>query len=118
MTGSPEELAREYDHAAEYCELLHDVRRLAKTHKLAQEQIAKDLFTHVKENFLNMKRWLSDPGLDPITAENILTLRRDLRRDFGRPKGKNLNVDHAMRALRWADGVQKSVQAGFEAGSE
>lgn len=101
MTGSPEEAAREYDHAADYCETLTDVRRLAKTHKTVQAHVAKDLFTQVKENFLGMKKWLNDPILDPITAENILTLRRDLRRDFGRPKGKNLNVDQAIRALRW-----------------
>lgn len=101
MTGSPEEAAREYDHAADYCETLTDVRRLAKTHKTVQAHVAKDLFSHVKENFLRMKKWLNDPTLDPITAENILTLRRDLRRDFGRPKGKNLNVDQAIRALGW-----------------
>ncbi len=101
MTGSTEEAAREYDHAADYCELLTDVRRLAKTHKTVQAHVAKDLFSHVKESFLHMKKWLNDPALDPITAENVLTLRRDLRRDFGRPKGKNLNVDQAIRALRW-----------------
>lgn len=100
-TESPEEVAREYEHAADYCETLNDVRRLARTHKCAQEYVAKDLFMHVKENFLQMKKWLNDPILDPITAENILTLRRDLRRDFGRPKGKNLNIHAAVRALRW-----------------
>ena len=101
MTGTAEELAQQYESAAEYCELLHDVRRLARTHKIAQQHVAKDLFTNVKENFLVMKKWLNDPLLDPITAENILTLRRDLRRDLGRPKGKNMNVDQGIRALRW-----------------
>ncbi len=85
MTGTPEELAQEYEAAAEYCEMLTAVRRLARTHTIVKEGLAKDLFAQVKENFLGMKKWVNDPVLDPITAENILTLRRDVRRDLGRP---------------------------------
>jgi hypothetical protein len=84
MTGTPEETAREYEAAADYCELLCDVRRLAKTHQIVKDSLAKELFNQVKENFLGLKKHINEPWMDPITAENILTLRRDLRRDLGR----------------------------------
>jgi len=84
MTGTPEEAAREYEAAAEYSETLNDVRRLAKTHKIVQEGLREELFSQVKETFLGLKKFINDPILDPITAENILTLRRDVRRDLGR----------------------------------
>lgn len=84
MTGSAEDLAREYEAAAEYCELLTDVRRLAKTHKIVQEGLAKELFNQVKETFLGMKKFANAEWIDPVTAENMATLRRDLRRDLGR----------------------------------
>jgi hypothetical protein len=85
MTGTPEELAREYEAAAEYCELLTDVRRLAKTHTIVQEGLAKELFNQVKENFLGLKKCINAEWLDPVTAGNILMLRRNVRRDLGRP---------------------------------
>ena len=86
MTGTPEETAREYEAAADYCELLCNVRQLAKTHKIVKESLAKELFNQVKETFLGLKKFGHAEWLDPVTAENILTLRRDVRRDLGRPK--------------------------------
>ena len=52
LTGTPEELARKYDYAAEYAERIRDVRRLAKTHKKVQSGIANETFAHVQENFI------------------------------------------------------------------
>jgi hypothetical protein len=86
MTESPEELARHYDYAAEYDDMVRDVRRLAKAHKKVQQHIASDLFAEVREVFHHMKGWLRDPDLDPVTAENILALHRAFRRDLGRSK--------------------------------
>jgi hypothetical protein len=86
MTESPEELALLYDYAAEYEDMVVDVRRLASTHKKVRQHIASDLFAEVKDLFHHMKGWLDDPRLDPITAENILALHRARRRDLGRPK--------------------------------
>lgn len=84
MTGTPEETAREYEAAAEFCETLTDVRRLAKTHEIVKEGLRQELFNQVKENFLGLKKFGHAEWLDPVTAENILTLRRDVRRDLGR----------------------------------
>jgi hypothetical protein len=87
MTESPEELAREYEYAAEYDDLMIGVQRLAKAHQKVRQHIGNDLFAEVRTVFHHMKGWLSDPNLDPISAENILALHRARRRDFGRPKG-------------------------------
>jgi hypothetical protein len=86
MTESPEELALQYDYAAEYEDMVVDVRRLVSTLKKVRQHIANDLFAEVKDLFHHMKGWLDDPDLDPITAENILALHRARRRDLGRPK--------------------------------
>ena len=86
ITESPEELAREYDYAAEYDDLVIDVRRLASAHKKVQQHIANDLFTEVRDIFHHMKGWLGDRDLDPITVDNILALHRARRHDLGRPK--------------------------------
>jgi hypothetical protein len=92
MTGTPEELAREYDYAADYADQIRDVRRLAKTLKKVQLHIANETFAEVREVFHHMKEWLRDPHLDEITAENILALHRGRRSDLGRPKRKGPRV--------------------------
>ena len=92
MPGTVEELAREYEYAAEYAEKLRDVRRLAKTHKKVQMHIANETFADVRLIFHRMKEWLRDPNLDEVTAENILALHRERRRDLGRPKKKGPRV--------------------------
>jgi hypothetical protein len=90
--ATPEEMAREYDYAAEYADKIRDVRKLAKTHKKVQLHIANETFASVRELFHQMKVWLSDPNLDDVTAENILALHRERRRDLGRPKKKGPKV--------------------------
>jgi len=92
MTGTVEELAREYEYAAEYAEKIRDVRRLAKTHKKVQLHIANETFAGVRQVFHRMKEWLRDPNLDDVTAENILAIHRERRRDLGRPKKKGPKV--------------------------
>jgi hypothetical protein len=92
MTQSPEELASEYDYAAEYAEMMVSVRRLAKSHKNVQLHIANETFAEVREIFHRMKEWLRDADLDDVTAENILTLHRERRHDLGRPKKKGAKV--------------------------
>jgi hypothetical protein len=92
MTGRVEDLAREYEYAAEYAEKIRDVRRLAKTHKKAQSHIVNSTFADVREIFHRMKEWLRDPNLDPVTAENILALHRERRHDLGRPKKKGPKI--------------------------
>ncbi|HEV8436012.1 MAG TPA: hypothetical protein VGR95_21570 [Thermoanaerobaculia bacterium] len=92
LTGPVEDLAREYEYAAEYAEKIRDVRRLAKTHKKVQSHIANKTFADVRQVFHRMKEWLRDPNLDEITAENILALHRERRRDLGRPKKKGPKI--------------------------
>ena len=91
-TGTTEDLAREFEYAAEYAEKIRDVRRLAKTHKKAQLHIANETFADVRQLLHQMKVWLRDPNLDEVTAENILALRRERRRDLGRPKKKGPRI--------------------------
>ena len=92
MTGTAEELALKYDYAAEYADKVRDVRRLAKTYKKVQLHIANETFADVRQLFHQMKVWLRDPNLDEVTAENILALHRERRRDLGRPKKKGPKV--------------------------
>ena len=92
LTGTPEELAREYDYAAEYCDKIAGVRRLARTHKQVQLHLANETFADVRGLFHQMKAWLRDPNLDDVTAENILALHRERRRDLGRPKKKGPRI--------------------------
>ena len=92
LIGTVEDLAREYEYAAEYAEKIRDVRRLAKTHKQVQAHIANSTFADVRQIFHQMKEWLRDPNLDEITAENILALHRERRRDLGRPKKKGPKI--------------------------
>ena len=92
MTGTPEDLAQKYDYAAEYADKVRDVRRLAKTHKKVQSHIVNETFADVRDLFHQMKAWLRDPHLDEVTAENILALHRERRRDLGRPKKKGPKI--------------------------
>ena len=92
LTGTAEELAQRYDYAAEYADRVRDVRRLAKTYKKAQTHITNETFAEVREVFHRMKEWLRDPNLDEVTAENILALHRERRRDLGRPKKKGPKI--------------------------
>lgn len=92
LTGTAEELAQKYDYAAEYMDKVRDVRRLAKTHKKVQSHIANETFADVRDLFHQMKAWLRDPNLDELTAENILALHRERRRDLGRPKKKGPRI--------------------------
>jgi uncharacterized membrane protein YdfJ with MMPL/SSD domain len=85
-TESPEELALEFDYAAEYDDLMVSVRRLAKTHKNVELHIVNETFAEVRDAFHQMKEWLRNPELDEVTAENIVALHRERRRDLGRPK--------------------------------
>ncbi|HEX3583482.1 MAG TPA: hypothetical protein VH087_17050 [Thermoanaerobaculia bacterium] len=92
LKGTPEELARKYDYAAEYADKVRDVRRLAKLYKKVQMHIASETFADVRGIFHRMKEWLRDPNLDDITAENIIALHRERRRDLGRPKKKGPKI--------------------------
>jgi len=92
MTGTVEELALEFEYAAEYAEKIRDVRRLAKTHKEVQVHIANETFAEVRMLFHHMKGWRRHRDLDDVTAENILALHRERRRDLGRPKKKGPKV--------------------------
>ena len=67
MTESPEELASEYEYAAEYDDMMQDVRHVVSTHKRVQRLIASNKFAEVRDVFDDLKEWLDDP-------------------DFGRPK--------------------------------
>jgi hypothetical protein len=87
MTDGPEELAREYEYAAEYDDLEVRVHRLTSAHKRVQQHLADNLFAEVGEVFDRLKGKLRDADLDPITVENILELRPPRRRGVGRPKG-------------------------------
>ena len=92
LTGTVEDLALKYDYAAEFADKVRDVRRLAKTQKQVQMHIANETFADVRQLFHQMKEWLRDPSLDEVTAENILALHRERRRDLGRPKKKGPKV--------------------------
>jgi hypothetical protein len=87
-----EELALEFEYAAEYAEKIRDVRRLAKTHKKVQVHITNETFADVRHLFHQMKEWRRHVDLDEVTAENILVLHRERRRDLGRPKKKGPKV--------------------------
>jgi hypothetical protein len=92
LTGTAEELAQKYDYAAEYADKVRDVRRLAKTLKKVQMHITNETFADVRHIFHQMKAWLRDPNLDEVTAENIIAIHRERRRDLGRPKKKGPKV--------------------------
>lgn len=92
VTGTVEDLASKYDYAAEYADKIRDVRRLARTHKQVQWHILNETFADVRQLFHQMKEWLRDPTLDEVTAENILALHRERRRDLGRPKKKGPRI--------------------------
>jgi len=91
-TGTVEELALEFEYAAEYAEKIRDVRRLAKTHKKVQVHITNKTFADVRTLFHHMKGWRRHADIDEVTAENILALHRERRRDLGRPKKKGPKV--------------------------
>ena len=92
LSGTVEDLAREYDYAAEYADKLRDVRRLTRAHKNVHLHIANEMFSEVRELFHQMKEWRRDMNLDKVTAENILALHRERRRDLGRPRKKGPKV--------------------------
>src|SRR5947209_4902581 len=66
LTGTPEELAREYDYAAEYCDKIAGVRRLARTHKQVQLHLANETFAGVRGIFQQSNACMRVPNTEDM----------------------------------------------------
>jgi hypothetical protein len=85
---APEDLAREYDYAAEYDLKVRTVERLAKEHQGLTKTLGRTLAQEVRETFRYLKVWKNDPSIEPVVRANIAELDRELRRNAGRARHK------------------------------